>query len=125
MEVFQSFETFVDDILDDIFCKGLIVASFEYIREATRIHVFDENPEAVLEIITIVILHNVTMIANRHQSDFIPNGLLMSCDNCEWSLCLTDPPSLFLLLLLSRRDSASLFIDKFQGKIALVHFSLH
>jgi hypothetical protein len=115
MQILQSFKTFVDDVLDDIFRKCLIITSFENVREASRIHVFDKNPEAVLEIITIMILHNVAMIANRHQSDFISNRLLMRCDNSERSLCFTVASGLFLLLLLllCRKDTASLFIYEF------------
>lgn len=52
----------MNDKLHYILSKGLIVTRFQDIREATSIHVFNENPETVLEIIPIMVLNNVSMI---------------------------------------------------------------
>lgn len=71
MQILESIQGFMNDKLHNIFSKSLIVACLQDIGEAASIHIFDENPEAVLEIISIMVFYNVLMITYGHQSYFI------------------------------------------------------
>jgi hypothetical protein len=71
MKIFEGFKTLINNVLYNILREGLVISSFENISEAASIHIFNEYPESILEIISIVVLYNVVMIANRHQCYFI------------------------------------------------------
>jgi len=60
----KCLKTFEDDVLDDSFGEALIKSSLQDVGEAASIEILDKDPETVFEIVSIVILHNVTMIAD-------------------------------------------------------------
>ena len=73
MQVLQGLQTFIDDVLNDILCKGLVVAGLQDVSQASSVHVLDEDPESIFKVVPIVIFNNVFMFADGHQCYFISN----------------------------------------------------
>jgi hypothetical protein len=66
VKVSQSLETLVDNILDNVFGEGLIEAGIKDVRKAACIQILNEDPKAILEVITVMVLYNVLVIAYGH-----------------------------------------------------------
>ena len=64
VHVVEGFKALVYDVLDYILCESLIESCLQDICQAARVKIFDEDPESVLEIVSIVILDNVLMVAD-------------------------------------------------------------
>ena len=64
VHVIESFKAFVDYILNYVLCESLIESSLQNICEAARIEIFNEDPETVLEIVSIMVFDNILMIAD-------------------------------------------------------------
>ncbi len=64
VHVIEGFKTFVDDVLNYVLSESLIESCLQDVCEAARIKIFDEDPETVLEIVSIVIFDNVLMVAD-------------------------------------------------------------
>ena len=65
------------DETDQVFIKLLIQACIQHLCQTSSIHVFKENPESIIEIVTIPVLDNVFVIANCHHGDLITHALLL------------------------------------------------
>ena len=64
VHVIKGFKALVDDVLDYVLCESLIESCLQDICEASRVKIFDEDPETILEIVPIMILDNVLMITD-------------------------------------------------------------
>ena len=64
VHVVEGFKALVDNVLYYVLCESLIESCLQDICEASRVKIFDEDPETVLEIVPIVILDNVLMVAD-------------------------------------------------------------
>ena len=64
VHVVEGFEALVYNVLYYILSESLIESCLKDICEAACVKIFDEYPESVLEIVSIVILDNVLMVAD-------------------------------------------------------------
>ena len=75
VQVFQSHKHFIDYILNYLFCKNVEETSFKNISQTTSIHVFNENPVAILKEIAVMVSHNIVWITHWHECYLITNRL--------------------------------------------------
>lgn len=77
VEIQKCTKSFIDYKLNDIFSESLVKTSFEDVSETTWVQILNEDPKSIFEIVSIMVLYNVLMITNRHESYFIPNWILL------------------------------------------------
>lgn len=116
VKILKRTKSFIDYILNDIFSEGLIETCFKYVSETTWVQILNEDPKPIFEVVSIMILYNVLMITNRHESYFISNWILLLKIHSLRSLWL------FVICLLIKPFQ---LIDELQSIKTMVWFFLN
>ena len=60
----------------------MVEAGVKDVSETTAVHILDEEPEALFEVVAVVVFDDVFMVADGHQCDLIGDGFLLTLRLC-------------------------------------------